>query len=33
MAWKTLKQRRLADSMVVAHEAVKALDELNERIN
>ena len=29
MAWKNLKQRSLADSMVVPHEAVKELDELN----
>ena len=33
MAWKHLKQRSLADSMVVTHEAVKELDELNELIN
>lgn len=33
MAWKNLKQRSLADSMVVTHEAVKELDELNELIN
>lgn len=33
MAWKNLKQRSLADSMVVPHEAVKELDELNKLIN
>lgn len=33
MAWKNLKQRSLADSMVVTHEAVKELDELNELIS
>lgn len=33
MAWKNIKQRSLADSMVVAHEAVKELDELNELID
>lgn len=33
MAWKNLKQRSLADSLVVTHEAVKELDELNELIN
>lgn len=33
MAWKNLKQRSLADSMVVTHEAVKELDELNELID
>ena len=33
MAWKNLKQRSLADSMIVAHEAVKELDDLNELIN
>ena len=33
MAWKNLKQRSFADSMVVTHEAVKELDELNELIN
>ena len=33
MAWKNLKQRSLADSMVVAHEAVKEWDELNELID
>ena len=33
MAWKHLKQRSLADSMVVTHEAVKELDELNALIN
>ena len=32
MAWKNLKQRSLADSMIVTHEAVKELDELNELI-
>ena len=29
MAWKNLKQRSLADSMIVAHDAIKELDELN----
>lgn len=33
MAWKNIKQRSLADSLVVAHEAVKELDELNELID
>lgn len=33
MAWKNLKQRSFADSMLVTHEAVKELDELNELIN
>ena len=33
MAWKNLKQRSLVDSMVVSHEAIKELDELNELIN
>lgn len=33
MAWKNIKQRSLADAMVVAHEAIKELDELNELIN
>ena len=33
MAWKNLKQRSLADSMMVAHEAIKELDELNELID
>ena len=28
MAWKNLKQRSLADSMIVTHEAVKELNEL-----
>lgn len=33
MAWKNLKQRSLADSMIVAHEAIKELDDLNTLIN
>ena len=33
MAWKNLKQRSLADAMIVTHEAVKELDELNELID
>ena len=33
MAWKNLKQRSLADSMIVDHDAVKALDELNALID
>lgn len=33
MAWKNLKQRSLADTMVVAHDAVKELDELNALID
>lgn len=33
MAWKNIKQRSLAESMVVIHDAVKELDELNELIN
>lgn len=33
MAWKHIKQRSLADSMVVAHEAIKELDELNRLID
>ena len=33
MAWKNLKQRSLADSMLITHEAVKELDELNELID
>lgn len=33
MAWKNLKQRSLAESMLVAHEAIKELDELNALID
>ena len=33
MAWKNLKQRSLADSMIVDHDAVKELDELNALID
>ena len=33
MAWKDLKQRSLADSMLVDHDAVKELDELNALID
>ena len=33
MAWKNLKQRSLVDSLVITHEAVKELDELNELID
>lgn len=33
MAWKNLKQRSLVDSMLVAHEAIKELDELNQLID
>ena len=33
MAWKNIKQRSLAEAMVVTHEAVKELDELNDLIN
>jgi len=30
MAWKNLKQRSLADSMMIEHEALKELDSVNE---
>ena len=33
MAWKQLKQRSLADSMLIEHDALKELDELNELID
>ena len=33
MAWKNPKRRSLADALVVTHEAVKELDELNELID
>ena len=33
MAWKQLKQRSLADAMLIEHEALKELDELNELID
>ena len=33
MAWKHLKQRSLADSMIIDHDAVKELDELNAMID
>ena len=33
MAWKNLKQRSLADSMIIPHDAVKELDGLNELIS
>jgi len=32
MAWKNLKQRSLADSMLATHDAIKELDELSELI-
>ena len=33
MAWKNLKQRSLTYATIVAHEAVKELDELNKLID
>ena len=33
MAWKTLKQRSLADSMLIDHDALKELDCVNELID
>lgn len=33
MAWKNLKQQSLADGMIVPHEAIKELDEVNELID
>ena len=33
MAWKNLKQRSLADSMMIDHDALKELDEVNEFID
>jgi IS5 family transposase len=33
MAWKNLKQRSLADSMMIEHEALKELDSVNELID
>ena len=33
MAWKQLKQRSLADSMLIEHDALKELDELSELID
>ena len=32
MAWKNLKQRSLADSMMIEYEALKELDSVNELI-
>ena len=33
MAWKNLKQRSLADSMLIDHDALKELDSVNELID
>lgn len=33
MAWKNLKQRSLADSLIATHDAIKELDDLNELID
>jgi hypothetical protein len=33
MAWKNLKQRSLADSMMIDHDAIKELDEVNQFID
>lgn len=33
MAWKNLKQRSLADSMLVDHDALKELDDVHELID
>ena len=33
MAWKNLKQQSLASVMIVEHDAIKELDELNELID
>ncbi|MDP0587856.1 MAG: hypothetical protein QS748_01045 [Candidatus Endonucleobacter bathymodioli] len=33
MAWKNLKQRSLADSMLIDHDAVKELDSVYELID
>ena len=33
MAWKNLKQPSLADSMMIDHDALKELDEVNEFID
>lgn len=33
MAWKNLKQRSLADALLVEHEAIKELDGVNQRID
>jgi len=32
MAWKNLKQRSLAESMLIEHEALKELDDVHELI-
>jgi hypothetical protein len=33
MAWKNLKQCSLADSMMIDHDAIKELDEVNQFID
>jgi hypothetical protein len=33
MAWKNLKQRSLADSMLIDHDALKELDSVSELID
>jgi hypothetical protein len=33
MAWKNLKQRSLADSMLIDHEALRELDDVHALIN